>query len=80
MFCDATKTKIQLRMEVDSGVVPTCLIYSSFLGSVLLKDFWYRYLADLEKVINRPQAENSELYDVLKIMSFATMDEQKYMY
>ena len=25
---------------------------------------------DLEKVVNRPQAENSELYNVLKIGSF----------
>ena len=36
--------------------------------------------ADLEKVVNRPQVEKPELYDVLKIAGFATMDEQKYMY
>ena len=36
--------------------------------------------ADLEKVLNRPQAENSELYNVLKIARFTTNDEQKYMY
>ena len=35
---------------------------------------------DLEKVVNRPQAENLELYNVLKIARFTTMDEQKYMY
>ena len=38
--------------------------------------------ADLENVVNRPQAENSELDNVLKlkIAYFVTMDEQKYMY
>ena len=30
-------------------------------------------LTDLEKVVNLPQAENSELYNILK-------DEQKYVY
>ena len=35
---------------------------------------------DLEKVVNRPQAENSELYNVLKIAYFATINEQKCMY
>ena len=35
---------------------------------------------DLEKVVNRPQAENSELYNVLKIAWFATKDEWKYVY
>ena len=35
---------------------------------------------DLEKVVNCPQAENSELYNVLKLAWFATMDEQMYMY
>ena len=38
------------------------------------------FRADLEKIVNRPQAEKSELYNVLKIAGFATMDEQKYMY
>ena len=32
---------------------------------------------DLEKVVYRPQAENSALYNVLKIAQFATKDEQK---
>ena len=36
--------------------------------------------ADLEKVVDHPQAENSELYNVLKIARFATKDEQKYVY
>ena len=35
--------------------------------------------ADLEKVVNRPQAENSEFYNVLKIARFATKYEQKYV-
>ena len=35
---------------------------------------------DLEKVVNRPQAENSELYKVLKIVWFTTKNEQKYVY
>ena len=35
---------------------------------------------DLEKVVNHPQAEKKEIYNVLKIAGFATMDEQKYMY
>ena len=30
--------------------------------------------------MNRPQVENSELYNVLKIAGFAAKDEQKYMY
>ena len=30
--------------------------------------------------MNRPQVENSELYNVLKIAWFATKDEQKYVY
>ena len=36
--------------------------------------------ADLEKVVNRPQAENSELYNVLKKAGFATKDKQKKVY
>ena len=36
--------------------------------------------ADLDKVVNHPQAENSELYNVLKIERFTTMNEQKYMH
>ena len=28
--------------------------------------------ADLDKVVNHPQAENSELYNVLKLVRFAT--------
>ena len=35
---------------------------------------------DLEKVVNYPQAENSEPYNVLKITQFATYYEQKYVY
>ena len=35
---------------------------------------------DLEKVVNRPQAENSEVYNVLKIVRFMTKDKQKYVY
>ena len=31
--------------------------------------------ADLEKVVNRPQAENSEFHYVLKILLFATKGE-----
>ena len=38
------------------------------------------FKADLEKVVNRPQAENSELYNVLKIAWFAPKDEWKYVY
>ena len=37
-------------------------------------------LADLEKVINCPQAENSEFHNVLKITLFATKDKEKQMY
>ena len=36
--------------------------------------------ADLEKFVNRSQAENLEVYNVLKIECFATNDEQKYVY
>ena len=36
--------------------------------------------SDLEKVVNRPQAENSELYNGLKIAWFATKDKEKHMY
>ena len=36
--------------------------------------------ADLEKVVNRPQVENSEPYKVLKIARFATKAEQKYVH
>ena len=32
---------------------------------------------DLEKVVNRPQAKNSELYKVLKIARFEIKNEQK---
>ena len=39
----------------------------------------FRALTDLEKVGNRPQAENPELYNVFKIECFATMNEQKYV-
>ena len=35
---------------------------------------------DLEKVVNHPQAENSELYNVLKIVWFATKCDKKYVY
>ena len=38
------------------------------------------HVTDLEKVVNRPQAENSELFNVLKIARFATKDEQSYVY
>ena len=38
------------------------------------------YKSDLEKVMNPPQAENSELYNVLKRARFATKDGQKYVY
>ena len=41
-------------------------------------NFLHRH-PDLEKVVNRPQAENSEFYNVLKIARFATKDEQKYV-
>ena len=34
----------------------------------------------LEKVVKRPQAENPELYEVLKIAWFATKNEQKNVY
>ena len=37
-------------------------------------------LADLEKVVNHPQGENSELNNVLKIARFVTKDDQKYVY
>ena len=36
--------------------------------------------SDLEKVVNRPQAEKPELNNVLKIAGLTTMDEQKYVY
>ena len=32
-------------------------------------------ISDLEKVVNRPQAENSEFHYVLKILLFATKGE-----
>ena len=37
-------------------------------------------VADLEKVVNHPQAANSEISNVLKIAWFRTMDEQKFMF
>ena len=36
--------------------------------------------SDLQTIVNRPQAENSGLYNVLKIAWFVTIDEQKYIY
>ena len=38
------------------------------------------FLADLEKVVNRPQAENSDIYNYLKIAWLGTKDNQKYVY
>ena len=38
----------------------------------------YWITSHLEKVINRPHVENSELYNILKIVWFTTMDEQEY--
>ena len=35
---------------------------------------------DLEKDVNHPQAENSQVNNVLKIARFAKKDEQKYVY
>ena len=35
---------------------------------------------DLEKNVNHPQAENSQVNNVLKIARFAKKDEQKYVY
>ena len=37
-------------------------------------------VADLEKVVKQPQAEKSELKNVLKIALFVTKDKQKYVY
>ena len=39
-----------------------------------------RLLPDQEKVVNHPQAENSNVNIVLKIARIATKDEQKYVY
>ena len=36
--------------------------------------------ADLKKVVNGPQAENSEFYNILKITWYATKDDQKNAY
>ena len=38
------------------------------------------FVLDLEKVVNFPQAENSEFYNVLKIAGFAAKDKKKYVY
>ena len=35
---------------------------------------------ELEKVLNCPQAANSEFYNVLKIAEFATKDKEKHVY
>ena len=35
---------------------------------------------ELEKVVNCPQAENSDLCNVLKIARFATKGEEKHLY
>ena len=35
---------------------------------------------DLEKIVNCPQAGNSEIYNVLKIMLLATKDKEKHVY
>ena len=64
-----------MKNAVEEGTVwgPYALIsYSPEKGN--------HHTADLEKFVNRPQAENLEQYNVLKIAGFATMDEQKYMY
>ena len=37
-------------------------------------------IRDLEKVVDRPQAENSKFYNVLKIAGFATKDEENHGY
>ena len=49
---------------------------SSYKASYLVA----RFSSDLEKVVNRHQAENSEPYNVLKIAWFATNYEQKYVF
>ena len=41
---------------------------------------WLDWFADLEKDVNHPQAENSQVNNVLKIARFAKKDEQKYVY
>ena len=38
------------------------------------------YVADLEKVVNCPQAENPHIYSVLKIACLMTKDNHKYIY
>ena len=52
----------------------------SFIGNLKVGQIYLSaWGTDLEKVVNRPQAENSKLYNVLKIARFATKDEQKYV-
>ena len=49
----------------------------------LTKSLWTHKLqlkSELEKVVKCPQAENSEIYNVLKIAWFATKDDQKNVY
>ena len=45
-----------------------------------LKLSWVCLCTYLEKVLNFPQAKNSEIYNVLKIVRLATKDNKKYVY
>ena len=41
-------------------------------------NYLFIYLSDLEKVVNRSQVENSELYNILKIVWLVTKYEQDF--
>ena len=56
------------------------IIEQDFEGTLKIAQAIAISFADLEKVVNLPQAENSKLYNFLKIAWFATNYEQKYVY
>ena len=64
-------------MEPQTGIIATLGLHLGFSAKPRI---WQvptcKMEPDLEKVVNRPQAENSELYNVLKIAGFATKDKQ----
>ena len=56
--------------------------YQLTLSSFVWAEFPHgvHLVTDLEKVLNRPQAENSEFYNVLKIAGFATKYKENHVY
>ena len=55
---------------------------STIIHASLSLEAWPKNLqrTDLEKFVNCPKAENSELFNVFKIVCFATIDEHRYIY